>query len=264
MLATGSAGQERLDRIEECYGHFNQSLLEAIPPLPENAQILSIGCGTGTRECKMAIYWPHAHITALDNSEDQLMLARERAFKLNLTNIDFVVGDAYSLPDINRHDLVYARFLLMHMRDPSSIIKGMVRTAKLGGLVICEELSSSSFFCEPDNQFYKQAFDLSQDVAQKMGVDYDIGKKLSVLMAEHGLTSVKLNQLQPDRSNSNAKLQLYFGIAEAKPRLTSVGYEEEALNSLLANMLEFANEENSRISMSDLFQAVGYKPLSLS
>jgi ubiquinone/menaquinone biosynthesis C-methylase UbiE len=261
LLATGSAGQERLDRIEECYGHFSQSLLESLPPLPEDAKFLCIGFGTAAREIRMAQYWPNAHITAVDYSEANVELARKKVQELEITNIQFVHSDANDLPfKADSFHLVHCRLLLMHLRDPRSVLQAMVSTAKSGGVIICEELSSSSIFYKPYNRFYKQAHDLILAVEEKLRVDYDIGKKLSNLMTQVGLTSVKLNQQQPDRSNLNTKLQLYFALNESKPKLVLAGYDEKELNDLLAGLFEFANQENATMSMSDLFQSIGYKP----
>ena len=259
MLATGCAGQDRLEKIEEAYGHFSQSLLNSLPLIPKDGKILSVGCGTGTRECRMAQYWPHAHIKAIDNSEAQLMIARERASKLGLENIDFSVGDANNLPTTDGYDLVYARFLLTHVQNPGAVLKEMIRVAKPGALIVCEELSSSSHFCEPNNKYFEEASQLTQRIANKMRVDYDIGAKLRVLMQEQGLITT-FYQHQPDRSNINVKMQLPLAISEAKPKLINAGIDEKLLDDLLKGMEEFATQEDSRASMSDLFQVVGCKP----
>jgi SAM-dependent methyltransferase len=263
MLATGRAGQKRLNLIDDAYGHFSRSLLESLrPSLPKNAQILTVGCGTGTMECPMAQYWPGARITAVDSSPAQLEIARKNAFELRLTNINFIEDDAKNLLYTNCYDLVYARFLLMHVQDPLSILKCMEQAAKPGALIICEELSSSSYYCEPYNKFYAEAFQLIQGVAKKMRVDYDIGAKLPGLMANLGLTSIQRDRQKPDRSNLNVKKQLVMAIAEAKPKLLAKNFDEQALDALLAELEAFANQDTSRMSMSDLFQVVGRKPLS--
>ncbi len=240
MLATGHTGKERLDKIHEAYGSL--SPLESFPPLPEHAKILSVGCGTGVRECQMAQCWPHMHITAVDNSEDQLTVARERASDLWLTNIDFILGDANNLSYIKGYDLVYARLLLIHVKNPELVLKGIVSAAKPGAPIICEEISSSSFFYEPYNKFYEQALQLTQEVAHKMGVDYDIGIKLKVIMESLGCKNVTLHQYQPDRTDENVKMQLQLALTEAKPKLILAGFDEQRLDVLLQGLDEFAKE----------------------
>lgn len=259
LLATGRAGETRLALIDEAYGHFSRSLLESLhSSLPENAQILSIGCGTGTIECQMAQYWPNAYIKAIDSSQAQIDISRDKAASLGLKKITFIFQDANDLIYENSFDLVYARLLLIHVQDPVSVLKRMERAAKPGALIICEEISSSSFHCEPPNEFYAKAFQLTQEIAQEKKVDYDIGVKLPGYMADLGLTLVRFSRQEPDRANLNVKKQLFLSLTEAKPKLPA-NFDGQSLDTLLGELEKFADQDNSRISMSDLFQVVGRK-----
>lgn len=54
------------------------SLLDMIPVLPSEPQILEVGCGTGTTIERLEFYFPDARITGLDLSPDMLGKAGRR------------------------------------------------------------------------------------------------------------------------------------------------------------------------------------------
>lgn len=258
LLETGCSGQKRLDQMQEVYGPFSQSLFSELEFKTENPEILSLGCGTGTRECIMAQLWPKAHITAYDISDCQVDLAIQQAESLGLTNIDFKVKDANELTANNAYDLVCARFFLLHVKNAPAIIEKMVRATKRGGIVVNEELSSSSFFCQPENSYFQKGIQLSRQVGIALGVDYDIGVKLEELMKEQGLSILITKSHQPDRSNMTVKSLLTMSIAEAKPKLIAY-FDEQYLDELLNGMELSANQKELLISMSNLYQVVGIK-----
>jgi ubiquinone/menaquinone biosynthesis C-methylase UbiE len=260
MLETGHKGQQRLDRLEEVYGHFSQSFLEKLKDefkiIPE--EILSVGCGTGTRERKMLEIWPNAKITAIDNNPDQIAIAKTKS--THPSNIKYITQDGNSLTDTNRYDLVYARFFFLHINDASAVLEKMIYAVKPGGIIICEEGSSSSFHCNPKNETFNEAQELLQKIATAKNVDYDIGVKVEDMIQKKGLDILISKQQQPDRANKKVKNLLTESIEEAKTKIIETKlFEEEYLNNLLKKMEEYANKDESRISMTDLFQVVAKK-----
>jgi ubiquinone/menaquinone biosynthesis C-methylase UbiE len=260
MLETGHKGQQRLDRMEEVYGHFSQSLLETlkVEHKIEPANILSVGCGTGKRERKMLKIWPNAKITAIDNNHDQIALAATKSS--HLPNITYIMQDANSITDRNRYDVVYARLFLIHVNDASAVLEKMINALKPGGIIVCEEGSSSSIHCSPENEAFINAQELLQKICAAIGVDYDIGVKLESMLQKKGLSILISQQLQPDRTNTIVKTLLTESFEEAKPKVVAAGLvNEEYLDSLLKGMYKYAAEDETRISMTDLFQVVAKK-----
>lgn len=258
LLGTGTSGEERLDQMEEAFGSFSQSLLNYLN-LPKHPKILSVGCGTGTREIQMAKYWPDARILAIDNSKEQIELAKKRAANFGLKNIEFVEMDAEALSQENQFDLVYARFLLTHLKDPRAILNKMIRASKLGGLIACGETSSSSFYCEPDDKSHRKALQIAEEVGKIIGVDYDIGAKLKDMMTEQGLKIIVEKRDRPDSSNPKVKELFWSTFKEAKPKLLLANFKTQELDDCLNGMKNFAAQEKSKISMTDFFQVVGRK-----
>ncbi len=62
----------------------------------------------------------------------KLGLAREDAAREHLANVEFRVGDATALDALAGYDLVYARLLLTHLRDPQAMVERMARARPAG------------------------------------------------------------------------------------------------------------------------------------
>lgn len=256
MLATGASGKERLEIMEKVYGPFNQSLFNKLD-LPNNPKILIVGCGTGLREIEMAQQFPNMHITATDSCKEQFALAEQRAEELGLPNLEFKEMNAKALSPKSHFDAVCARFLLMHVQNPDDTIAEMASTVKLGGLVVCEETSSSSFHCNPEDESHKKALEIVKEVGKIKGVDYDIGVKLKGKMTGLGLNILIDNRHGPDSSDQNVKELFFLTFKEAKPKLLALNFNEQELDKYLNGMKNWACNEKSRISMTDIFQVVG-------
>ena len=72
-------------------------------------KILEIGCDCGIISCFLAKTFPHAAITAIDRCEKAVILARQLADKMRLTNIDFQVADAKNLSvECDTYDTVFS------------------------------------------------------------------------------------------------------------------------------------------------------------
>lgn len=85
------------------------SLLDNIPPLPQQPRILDIGCGTGKNMKLLSQKYPNAHITGIDLSEHMLQVAHKKLGKKD--NLQFVHA-AYGSEDLNFEpfDLIHCSY----------------------------------------------------------------------------------------------------------------------------------------------------------
>jgi release factor glutamine methyltransferase len=60
---------------------------------PAPHKILDIGTGSGAIACTLAHKLPQPHITAVDISDNALLVAKKNAAKFNLSNIEFIKSD---------------------------------------------------------------------------------------------------------------------------------------------------------------------------
>jgi ubiquinone/menaquinone biosynthesis C-methylase UbiE len=148
-----------------------------LPHLTPGMKILDIGCGPGTITVDLASYIPQGHITGLERVGDVLTQARALAKEKEVTNIDFVVGDANALdyPD-GTFDVVVCHQVLQHVQDPVGILKEMKRVAKVGGIVAVRESDYGSFVWYPDVDGMEDWRSLYRKVATANGGEPDAGR----------------------------------------------------------------------------------------
>jgi len=108
--------------------------LNHLKKIPRNARILDVGCGDGLLECLLAKKMPATHITGIDSSKKAITLAAEKAREQNLSNVDFMISDAYKLPFSNEtFDAVVSLDVIEHLDDTDAFLKELARVLKPGG-----------------------------------------------------------------------------------------------------------------------------------
>lgn len=120
----------------------------------ENSKILDVCCGTGDFSIMISLETDkEIKVMGLDFSENMLSVAREKKEELKLENVEFVHGNAMSLPfGDNTFDNVTVGFGLRNTPDYERVISEMMRVVKPGGKVACLETS------QPTLPIYKQLY----------------------------------------------------------------------------------------------------------
>jgi len=112
-----------------------QSMLESYLSqieLPDPAQILEIGSGTGPVARRLASLEKADRVVGLDPSP--VFLAKARELAEGISNLVFQEGDGRSLPfDDSSFDLVVLHTLLCHVPEPELVILEARRVLKSGG-----------------------------------------------------------------------------------------------------------------------------------
>ncbi|MEI6749478.1 MAG: class I SAM-dependent methyltransferase [Bacteroidales bacterium] len=104
-------------------------------------RILSVGCGTGSRERKFAKYEIFSSIEGIDLAASQVEEARETAASQNLDNIHYFTGDFSSYPfESEAYDLILFNSSLHHFDRINEFLKLKVMPLlkKEGYLIIYE------------------------------------------------------------------------------------------------------------------------------
>ncbi|HET6626141.1 MAG TPA: methyltransferase domain-containing protein [Nocardioidaceae bacterium] len=106
-------------------------------------RVLDVAGGTGLVARALA---PSVRsVTVLDATDAMLAAGREGAAGEGLDNVEFVKGDAASLPfDDGSFSLVVTRFSLHHFADPAPMLDEIVRVTAPGGRVVVKDLVSSA------------------------------------------------------------------------------------------------------------------------
>jgi ubiquinone/menaquinone biosynthesis C-methylase UbiE len=110
---------------------------------PEH-QVLEIGCGTGIIALGIAPFVES--VVATDISLQMIAVAKNKAEGLAISNVDFRVGDGYSLPyDDQMFDVVLLFNVLHFVKEPAVLLGEAHRLLKSSGRLV----SATDCYAEP-------------------------------------------------------------------------------------------------------------------
>jgi ubiquinone/menaquinone biosynthesis C-methylase UbiE len=103
--------------------------------LTKDAEVLEVGCGTGTTALRHAPF--AGHILATDISSGMLAVARRRAEEAGVTNVTFrqAALETLDLPE-GRYDAILALNLLHLLEDRQGAIAALARALRPGGVLV--------------------------------------------------------------------------------------------------------------------------------
>jgi len=184
-LLVGKHDEERLAISDEIYGPSTRAFL-INSGLRPGMRVLDVGCGPGNISCWLAEQVGlEGSVVGVDISDESLSVAALKASEKNLTNVRFTQCTADNLDKIEGNfDMVFCRFLLIHLPDPKRALLSMASKLNENGILCCEEPTTYTLSCYPPNPFFEKANLLTQQLGNKKGVDYNFGEKIFSLFQE--------------------------------------------------------------------------------
>ena len=147
--AIDERNSERQHLLAKMLNPLTRQVLDRIP-LDSVAKMLDLGCGRGHTTRMLAGQFPNASATGFEY--DAALVAQASADLSNPPRIAFQQGDASRLPfPIASFDLVFTRYMLVHVPDPLTVIREMFRVTRPGGFVVAYEPDGCIEFCYPPN-----------------------------------------------------------------------------------------------------------------
>jgi SAM-dependent methyltransferase len=260
VLATGQAAAYRLRILHGLYGPGTRRvLLEA--GLRPGMRVADLGCGNGMVTAWLAgLVGPAGHVVGIDASAAQLVQARER-LPTRGTHVSFVETSATDtgLPP-ESFDLVYCRFLLIHLPAPEQALAEMRSLLKPNGILVCEDGDLTSAGSEPPSAL--GAFtDLFGRLGPVRGVDYTLGRRLFHVVRAAGFPAPEITFNQPVRARGEDKRFLELSVAEAAPAFVEAGLiTAEELERTLVEMRRLSEDETILALMPRMAQVWARKP----
>lgn len=244
VLATGEHGERRLEILHTLYGPGTRDVLERAG-IRRGMRVADFGCGVGTVTLLMAeAVGPEGHVVGVDASGEQIARARERVGAAGSQNVSFAVASATDtgLPR-GTFDLVYCRFLLLHLADPAACLREMYGLLRPGGVIVCEDGDLTSAGSEPPSVLDAFA-ELFGRLGPTRGLDYTLGRRLYHMVAEAGFVSPSVRFNQPVRARGEEKRMLEWSVAEAADAFVGAGLvPADALAASLAEMERLADDD---------------------
>lgn len=216
----GGVPYEKYDRFHEVMAEdsgmtvldaLEDYILPLIPGLTEKLQsgisVLDVGCGRGRAMLKMADLFPASNFKGLDLSEDAIGWARSEAKKRGLENVEFEVRDASDFDQTaepEAYDFVTTFDAIHDQAKPLSVLKGIRKTLKPGGIYLMQDIHSTGHVHK--------------------NMDHPLGPALYTVSCMHCM-SVSLAQ-------GGEGLGAMWGREKAKELLKKAGFEDVAIHQL--------------------------------
>lgn len=260
VLATGNAAANRLRILHNIYGPGARELLLRAG-IQRGMSVVDLGCGVGmTTQLLAELVGPTGEVIGVDYSAAQIEQARA-LLPAELSNVRFVEASALDT-GLRREafDLVYCRFLLIHLQDPESALREMHGLLKPEGIMAIEDGDLTSATSEPRSKL-EEFSNLFGALGPKWGVDYTLGRRLFHLVRNAKFSQVEIAFNQPVFSRGENKRLLELSVAEAGPSFVSAGLvSHEQLGETLAEMRRLAVDETVLAILPRMSQVHARKP----
>jgi SAM-dependent methyltransferase len=222
-LATGAAAVRRLHVLHDIYAPAGRRvLLEA--GLQQGMKVADFGCGVGVVTRMLAgMVGPSGSVTGVDVNGQQLSEAAEWCESQGVANASFVNADACrtGLPR-GSFDLVYCRFLLLHLPDPLACLREMRDVLRPGGIIVVEDGDLASATSLPPTAIDAFAYFFGR-FGPLRGLDYSLARNLFHMVSGTGFTDVNVHIHQPAITRGENRYFLKWSLEEAGPAFVDAG-----------------------------------------
>jgi ubiquinone/menaquinone biosynthesis C-methylase UbiE len=222
-LASGAAAVRRLYVLHNIYGPAGRRILLQAG-LKAGMHVADFGCGVGAVTRVLGeIVGPSGSVTGIDASAEQIEQAAEICENSGLSKFAFRTTDACAtrLPAAS-FDLVYCRFLLLHLTDPAACLREMRRVLRPGGILVIEDGDLASAASVPPTALNAFAA-LFKRLGPKRGVNYSIANNLYHMVKDAGFTDPRIEIHQPAGCRDDHGVLLTWSVAEAGPAFVAEG-----------------------------------------
>ncbi len=260
-LSVGKADLQRLKNLNEAVNSYSIELLEKY--IKPGDSVLELGSGIGLTSQKIAkLVGNKGKVLAIDISNEQLFIARDLA-KDPLANLTFKQSSVYDLKVRGTYDVVYARFLFIHLTDVNKAIQEAVKYLKPGGYFIVEELrGNNTISSSPKDHrldFVKEVDSLQEEV---QNTNFSIAETLDKTLEVNGLNVVYNGTINPKLDTLNKRRNFSMGMRSLEETLVKNDkISRENLHQKITEVEKMEEDHKVDLYFYKIGQIVGQKPL---
>jgi len=260
ILRGGDQGAERLRLLARVKWPPTRELLRRVGLRP-GMRCLDVGCGAGDVTLALArLVGPSGSVIGIDVDDIKVQLAREDAARERLGHVEFRTSNVDRLEGDAEYDLVHARFLLTHLRDPADALRRMVRATKRGGVIVVADIDHSGVFSHPPSPVVERFIRLYNRVVRSRGADPEIGPKLPALFSKVGLTEPHVSHVQPVFMDGDAKRIHQITLENIASAVVAGSLATDAEVEALARALDkFVDRPDTIVSFPRIYQVWAHR-----
>jgi SAM-dependent methyltransferase len=206
MIRGGVEGRERLRMVARVMRPGTLALIERAG-VGAGLRCLDVGSGGGEVTFDLAAaVGPTGSVVGIDVDPVKVELAAADAEAAGVGNVEFRVADLVDGLGEAEYDVVYARFVLWTLSDPTSALRDMVRALRPGGRLFVEDIDFAASLCSPTSADFQRSVEVFLETARRMGVDANFGRRVPETVLAAGLVDVQTNIVQPGGLEGEAKV----------------------------------------------------------
>ncbi len=259
----GAEGAKSMRLIAPLIAADTKALLDRVG-LNNGLECLDIGCGSGEVTLELARrVRPDGHVKGGDIDETKLTLARTEAHLQGIDNVTFSPMDASDMHESGTYDIIYARFLLTHLANPSQTLGMLYQHLRPGGSIILEDIDFNGNVTFPDCPAFERYQALYCTCVKHRGGDPFIGIKLPSLLRKNHFTNVRMAAVQALGMEGDIKLIGAITMENIADALLHDGLASAPeINEIITELYAFADNPDTISGMPRIIQAWGYRPIS--
>jgi SAM-dependent methyltransferase len=254
---------KEIKRLEIQAGLFGplsrDSLVKA--GIKKGMRCIDIGCGSGSVTRMMSdIVGRTGRVVGVDIDEKYLEYCRSVSTQSNVEFVRDNISDS-SLDNLGSFDIVFSRFLFVHLRDKSRAVRSMKRLLKRGGAMVVQELdhAAGSWLCYPEDRNVEALRKVYVTLLKKSGGDPLAGRKLYKLLVDESLdASVECYSpcLLMGHEPYNS---LGWRIVESlRPQILKLGLlDKRQYSEMHRNLKQLAKSRVAYVTYARFFSAIG-------
>ena len=131
----------------------------------------------------------------IDRGAEAIATAASKVDALGLGHVEFEVTDLEDFERPGEFDAIVGRFVLMHQKDPASVLRHLLRSLRPGGVVaIVEswmEVLRTGGHSQPHSPLYDEIVHWKSAVVGGAGADLHSGGRLRTTFADAGLEGIE-------------------------------------------------------------------------
>jgi SAM-dependent methyltransferase len=245
MLATGDADRERLEILAEIYEAPSEAFLRTVIDGTTSSAV-DIGCGHG-----QMVRWlsrnlpPDSEVVGLDSGAWQLALCEAHSLTCgpDCARTTFWHADITERREWARSfDLVYSRFVLLHIADWDAFFTNVLSLCRPGGDIVLEE-PAFPFFAYPVSAELNRANELGTELAAMRNLRFDCAPPLWAHLHTLGLEIRQVQFYQPTLVSPKQKMLLYHSFAQIREPLLAAGLTHlDEFNAIARAMRAMAHD----------------------
>lgn len=249
ILKQGNEDQSRLNVLSEIYDKSSQEfVINNIEP-KSIKKILDIGCGQGSMTHFFAKKFPKAKVCSVDISQDQLTLAKKRTkaeknVECYQLDIESKFINQKILNQLKAADLIYVRYLLLHLKDWDVFFKNIYQLLKPGGKLIIEE-PGFPWTTYPYSEILQKSANVTQTFLHSLGYKFDCIPHLWEWL--HNQEKFNIDDVEfshPTMKTYNQKSLMWMSFAQIKdPLIAASIYNEQEFNEILDELKKIATDD---------------------